>query len=107
MRQAYPTLAWLRSALRNNLVAPVRRPILAAYVVGSEAKGTARPDSDLDIAVVIPRVQGKTALQITEEWHSRFSSQQFWPHWNGRPVDVQFFYEDDPELAGYDKIPLD
>jgi predicted nucleotidyltransferase len=48
----YPTIKWIVSQLRNNIIARVPYKVLAAYIVGSEAKGTARPDSDLDVAVV-------------------------------------------------------
>lgn len=102
----YPTISWMRTQLRDNLIARTRYKILGAYVIGSEAKGLARPDSDLDIAVIIPPVRGKTALQITEYYHSKFADERWKPKWNGRIVDIQFFYSTDAELASYSKIPL-
>ena len=102
----YPTLAWVRGELRYSVYAPCRRKVLAAYIVGSEAKGTARLDSDLDIAVIIEPVRGKSSLQFSDIYHSRFPSDETKPKWNGRRVDFQFFYPDDPELANYSKIPL-
>jgi predicted nucleotidyltransferase len=102
----YPTVRWIRTRLRYDLVHPVRRKILGATIVGSEARGVARPGSDLDVAVVIPRVRGKSSLQITDDHHARYMSNNLKPEWNGRVVDVQFFYPDDPELARYDKIEL-
>ena len=101
-----PSLSWVRSTLRNSLYAPLRVQILAAYVVGSEAKGLARPDSDLDIAVVIPEIRGKTALQFSERYHNRFPSDSAKPAWEGRRVDFQFFYPSNSELQGYPKIVL-
>lgn len=94
-----PSMRWLRSQLRHNVVARVRYKVLAAYVVGSIAKGTARPDSDLDIAVIIPSVRGQSALQITERYHARFMDERWKPRWSGRVAD-------DPNLARYSKIPL-
>jgi predicted nucleotidyltransferase len=102
----YPTVKWVKSSLRNSLVAPMRITPLACYIVGSEARGLARPDSDLDIAVVISKIRGKTALQFTENYQSKFLDDKLKPRWNGRVVDFQFFYEDDPELQKYSKIKL-
>jgi len=103
----YPSLSWVRRELRTNLVAPTRLRALSAYVVGSEARGTAGEGSDLDIAVVIPRARGRSSLQVTEAHHSKFRDDRFRPRWGGRVVDFQFFFEGDPELDGYDKIPLE
>lgn len=99
---SYPDLAWIRSHLRNS-VPRVRYPVLALYVVGSTAKGTAGPDSDLDLAIVIEPVRGKTSLKFTEHYHAR---QWKPPTWLNRSVDFQFFYPDDLELSTYSKIVL-
>lgn len=102
----YPTIKWLKSALKNNIESRVDKPILAAYIVGSEAKGTAREDSDLDIAIIISPIRGKTALQFTDNYHAKFSNERWKPHWKGRIVDFQFFYPEDPELKTYTKLEL-
>ena len=102
----YPTLSWVRQTLRYCVFAPSRRKILAAYIVGSEAKGTARPDSDLDIAVIIDPVRGKSSMQYSDQYHWKFPSDESKPTWNGRRVDFQFFYPTDPELETYSKIQL-
>lgn len=102
--KVYPSVTWIRQELRNSLWHPaVRYPVRAAYIVGSEARGTARPDSDLDIAVVIAPVQGKTALEYSEAYHAK---QRRLPEFLGRNVDLQFFYPDDPELAAYARIEI-
>ena len=77
-----------------------------AYIVGSEARGTAKEGSDLDIAVVIPKSTRISAIKRTENYHSKFTTEKQKPQWNGRIVDMEFFYEDDEELAGYSKIQL-
>jgi predicted nucleotidyltransferase len=102
----YPSLKWVREKLRFNLVKPIKKKVLKAFIVGSEAKGTAKPDSDLDIAVVIENMPRKTSLQFTEEYQSSFVSDKWKPKWNGRIVDFQFFYFDDKELDKYSKIEL-
>ena len=102
----YPTLAWVRQTLRWSSYASFRRKVLAAFIVGSEAKGIARPDSDLDIAVIIEPIRGKSALRYTEFYHGHFPSDESKPDWNGRRVDFQFFYPTDAVLATYSKIPL-
>jgi predicted nucleotidyltransferase len=102
----YPSLSDIRAKLRYNLVVQVRKKVLGAFVVGSEAKGTARPDSDLDIAIVIEPIKNKSSLKFTDEYHSRFMDERWTPKWNGRKLDFQFFYPDDTDLDGYSKIEL-
>lgn len=102
----YPTLSWVRRELRYNWRSHTRRRVLAAYIIGSEAKRTSGPDSDLDIAVVVDRVRGRTSLQLSSYYHSKFMNVSEKPNWQGRVVDFQFFYPDDPELASYHRIKL-
>ena len=102
----YPTIEWVESELRNNFVVRRRYRVLAAFIVGSEARGTATERSDLDVAVVIPSVRGKSALEVSEIYHASFTDERFKPHWNGRVVDFQFFYPGSLELESYEKIPL-
>lgn len=102
--KVYPSLTWIQRELRHSLWHPaVRYPVLAAYIVGSEARGTARPDSDLDIAVVIAPVRGKTALQYSAAYHAR---QRRLPEFLGRKIDLQFFYPASLELEGYARIVI-
>lgn len=101
----YPSLTWIKSKLRWSRPR-IRYQVQAVYIVGSEAKGTSTPDSDLDVALIIPPVRGKTSLQVSQAYHSQFRSNAAMPHWNGRRVDFQFFYADDPELEDYTKIAI-
>jgi len=102
----YPSLAWIRKELRFSVYAPTKRKVLGAFIIGSEAKGVAHANSDLDIGVIVEPVRGKTALQLSEEYHNKFSSDEQKPSWNGRRVDFQFFYPNDPELNNYSKIKV-
>ncbi|HLM60330.1 MAG TPA: nucleotidyltransferase domain-containing protein [Pyrinomonadaceae bacterium] len=101
-----PTLNWVKRRLKQNIVA-FYGEVLNAYVVGSIARGTARPDSDLDIAVIIKKQRSLSALKFTERYHSRILSENWKPQFNGRVVDFQFFYESDQELNEYEKIKID
>ena len=103
---SYPSISWIRQQLRWNPYSSARYKILSAYVIGSEAKGTANPDSDLDIAVVIAPAMKSTALNRTERYHQKFTDNSQMPVWNNRRVDFQFFYPDDPELETYSKIEI-
>lgn len=102
----YPNKKNIMNFLRQNMVSRVDYPIFHAFIIGSEAKGTANEESDLDIAIVIPKSERITALKRTERYHEKFYSDGQKPKWNGRIVDFQFFYEDDKELEGYPKIKI-
>ena len=85
----------------------VRQKVLAAYIIGSIAKGTARPNSDLDIAVVIPAKRRVSALRFSERFHLKMAlSAGIYPMFLGRRVDFQFFFPDDAILATYPAIKL-
>lgn len=63
-----PTLNWVKSKLRNNVTFRVREKVLAAYVIGSIARGTAKANSDIDIALVIPAKRRVSALRLSERF---------------------------------------
>ena len=106
--EGYPTLRWVKAQLRNNIYYqfPRNRRALGAFIVGSVARGLEHDESDLDIAVIIEPIRGKSAMQISDDFHSRFATNTMKPNWNGRVVDFQFFYPNDPEMQNYSKIPL-
>jgi len=87
-------------------LAAIKFKVLDMFIVGSYAKGTTEPDSDLDIAVIIPEIPRTSALDFSEIYHSTFNSNEDVPHWNDIRVDFQFFYKDDPQLQTYSKISL-
>ena len=102
----YPSKKDIIKMLRYNLTSRVKFTLLAGYIIGSEAKGTAKENSDLDIGIIIPKSDYISALKRTEIYHSKFMSDEQKPKWKGRIVDFQFFYEDDPELKTYSKIQI-
>lgn len=114
MLNALPKTSWCRTKATVNMYgAELPRKtwrILAAYIVGSEAKGTARPDSDLDIALVVERRCGKPAkldsIKLTQYYHMNFRHEHWKPTWEGRIIDFQFFYPGELERANYSMIPL-
>jgi len=59
--------------------------IAAAWVFGSEARGTARPDSDLDVGLLL-RTRGKTALDVYRDLSTLAARIEQVTH--GRSVDV-------------------
>jgi predicted nucleotidyltransferase len=102
-----PTLNWVKSKLRNNVTFRVREKVLAAYVIGSIAKGTAKANSDLDIALVIPAKRRVSALRLSEHFHLKMAlTDGIYPMFLGRRVDFQFFFPDDAILATYPAIKL-
>jgi predicted nucleotidyltransferase len=102
-----PSLAWVKKQLRNNLTCPLRTKVLKAFVVGSVAKGSSRPDSDLDIAVVIPAKKRISAIKFSQHFHLKLGlSGACYPSFNNRRVDFQFFYPSDACLAQYAKCEL-
>ncbi len=102
-----PTLNWVKSKLRNNVTFRVREKVLAAYVIGSVARGTARANSDLDIALVIPSKRRISALRLSERFHLKMAlTGGIYPTFLGRRVDFQFFFPDAEILATYPAIKL-
>ena len=99
------TLKDVRRMLRWNPYSSRRDKILKAYVVGSVAKGTAHQNSDIDIAVIIPKLN-KRSIAVTDLYHSKFTHNDQMPHHEGFRVDLQFFYQDDDELKSYSMIDI-
>tara|TARA_A200000159_G_scaffold163220_1_gene188880 strand:- start:537 stop:890 length:354 start_codon:yes stop_codon:yes gene_type:complete len=92
---AIPTLIEATRLLRRNLWVKRQYPIVRAYLAGSTSRGEARPDSDLDILLVINPVKGKRSISVSEHYHARFTADHQKPHFGGRQVDFQFYYPDE------------
>jgi|19_taG_2_1085344.scaffolds.fasta_scaffold48626_2 predicted nucleotidyltransferase len=91
----------------TSTLAHIKFKVLNMSIVGSEAKGTAKPDSDLDIAVTIPKLGERiSALDFSETYHATFHSNEDMPHWKDKRIDFQFFYQNDPTFQKYNKIEL-
>lgn len=102
-----PTLNWVKSKLRNNVTFRVREKVLAAYVIGSIARGTAKANSDIDIALVIPAKRRVSALRLSERFHLKMAlTGGIYPTFHGRRVDFQFFFPEAEILATYAAIKL-
>ena len=104
--EEYPSLRFIKRKLKNNLTKPFRKKILAAYVIGSEANGTSKADSDIDVAVIIDKLKRKSSLKVTEEYHSNFIFDYQKPSWNNKIIDFQFFYIDEFINLNIAKIKL-
>ena len=39
------------------------------YLYGSYSKGTARPDSDIDVAIIVPTIEGNWFTIVPPLWH--------------------------------------
>jgi hypothetical protein len=102
----YPSIKFLRRELRCNLTKSIRPKILKAFIIGSDAKGIENSKSDLDVALIIPKVKGKTSIQFTDIFHSHFTSENQKPKWNNRIIDFQFYFEYDFELNEIPKIEI-
>lgn len=93
-----PSLTEVTHLLRRNLWVKRNYPILRAYLAGSTSRGEARPESDLDILLVINPVRGKRSISVSEQYHARFTAVHQKPHFEGRPVDFQFYYPDEESV---------
>ncbi len=95
----------LGDVLADNPIGDVE--VLEHFTIGSEAKGTAKKDSDLDIAVVIePKIDPDSGDDISsskfsEQFHQQYASEGEVPTTEdgSRKIDLQFFYANDPELV--------
>lgn len=101
-----PQLKDVRAMLRWNPYVSCREKVLEAYIIGSTAKGTDTNDSDIDIAVIIPRKARKSALKFSEHYHAKFTCNSQKDTWDTKLVDFQFFYPDSEELKEYPRIKI-
>jgi predicted nucleotidyltransferase len=76
------------------------------YLVGSRAKGTAKRESDYDIAVVFSKdlYDGISSIKLSERLHQAFGYTM--PQFRGSDVDLQIFFDNDRQLKEYSKVKL-
>ena len=100
----YPKRQDVESWLRIFGFDEIAENMLGAYVVGSVARKTPRPDSDLDIAVIVPAATlTEDTLDLNTDILNAMADEV---RWEDRRVDIQVFSDQDPRLKSYSKIPL-
>lgn len=81
-------------------------PAIGGFVMGSVAKGKNRPDSDIDITLVVPdhwRPEGDDFSALNDDILNALADVDFpGPRW-----DVQVWQESDPRIKKYKKIEMD
>lgn len=97
----FPKISWIEEVL--DLYGFDGHEIITAYVMGSVAKGTDGPDSDLDITVV---VEPNGDIDYSELNEDLLNSLSDGVEWEGRRVDIQIWPSDDPRIKKYKKIEL-
>lgn len=109
---AYPKLSYIKSMLE--FAFPELEAIIQdAFVVGSFARGTQGPESDLDVALIVTQPDLETLLNELDILDLdtlnvellNMRSDTDWK-WEDRPLDLQVFTDQDPRLRGYAKIKL-
>lgn len=113
-RFVLPTQEAIVDVLKRHPLIRLKEEVVAAFVVGSFAKGTQHDDSDVDVLLeVLPprlaRTSGLTESQLED--HYRQALRQYFvthdirgkaddvhPQWCGRRVDVYFTYDASREL---------
>jgi len=83
--------------------------IISVFIVGSRARGTARSDSDYDVAVEFPAEDiddtGLDPIKLSEMLHQMFGAEM--PRVNGLDIDIQIFAKGGSEQSNYSKISLE
>ena len=109
----YPKLNDIQRMLQAT-IPEVETIMQDAFIVGSQARGTATPESDVDVAILVKESDLAGLLEEldmldldylnTELLNARADTDVC--TWEGRPVDLQVFVDSDPRLKDYSKIKL-
>lgn len=100
-----PTRHEINMILREHPLIMLRERVKRAFVVGSLATGTQRPDSDIDILLQVTPKRGYTAAELAEKYRQKLrqyfvthdiKGKADWvhPQWDGRRVDVWITYDE-------------
>lgn len=109
-----PTAADIVQVLQRHPLIKLKEKPTRVFIVGSFAKGTARPrgheegDSDIDVLLEVRPKKGITPAELEEKYrqplrryfmahHIRGKADELHPQWDGRRVDVYFTYDADAE----------
>lgn len=109
-----PTAAAIVAILREHPLIKLKETPKRVFVVGSFAKGLARPrgheegDSDVDILLEVRAKKGITTEQLEEQYRTRLQryfmqhgikgkADEVHPQWDGRRIDLYFTYDADAE----------
>lgn len=96
-----PRISWLQEVLDQIGISGL--DIQDAYIMGSVARGTATPDSDLDVTLIVPPDDTLDLDSLNDEILNGLGGEA---EWEGRRLDIQVWFENDPRIAEYKKIPL-
>ncbi len=100
-----PSIAWVLEMLERMHFTPEELgEIETGYVMGSIAKGKAKPDSDMDITLISNTLDSSAAEDLS---NTILDVIEHSVKWNGRTLDIQVWSRNDPRLAKYSKIPLE
>jgi len=103
-----PTQREIVAVLRRHPLVKLRETVRRAFVVGSQAKGAAHAESDVDILLEVEPTPNTTAEQLEERYRQalrqyfvthniRGKDDSIHPQWQGRRVDLYFTYDADKE----------
>lgn len=94
-----PTLANVRSMVRWNPISSKRDKILNAYLLDEKDES-----GQMVIAAIIEPRKRIQSVTFSSNYHAKFTSEDQKPSFDGRRIDIQFFYLNE-ELPSH-AVPL-
>lgn len=99
-----PTKRAIETVLRAHPLIRLREKVVAAYLVGSFAKGAQNEESDVDILLEVHPKQGWTSAELEDKYRQRLrqyfvthniagKNDALHPQWCGRRVDLYLTYD--------------